>query len=103
MKIVIPFLLILIPGIWFYIKHYSKKATVHLESNIFLTQLYESIAQNDEYKANELFNKFFQKASKDSDYILFLKTIPLTEKNEVCMAYITARIEEASKIEEARS
>lgn len=93
MKIVLPFLLIIIPAIWFYIKHYSKKATVMLESNIFLTQLYESIVQNDEYKANDLFNKFFYKATRDPDYLLFLKNIPDNDKNQICMAYISARLE----------
>ena len=93
MKIVLPFLLILIPAIWFYIKHYSKKATVLLESNIFLTQLYEAILQNDEYKANQVYTKFIKKAAYDAQYLVFLNNIPHTEKNEICIRYIKSRIE----------
>ena len=93
MKIVIPFLLILIPAIWFYIKHYSKKATVILESNMFLSQLYDALLHNDQFKANDLYNNFFQKASKDPEYLMFLKNIPYNSKNQVCMAYIESRIE----------
>ena len=90
MKAVLGLLLVLVPFVWFYVKHYSKKLTLRMETNLFLDRLYEALLREDAELAMSLYSRFFQKVGDDMAYAVYLGNLPPTPRNNACLSFMRA-------------
>lgn len=90
MKAVLGLLLVLVPFVWFYVKHYSKKLALRMETNLYLDRLYEALLREDAELAMSLYSRFFQKFGDDIDYAVYIGNLPATPRNSACISFMRA-------------
>ena len=96
MKAVLGLLLLVVPFVWFYVKHYSKKGYVRMQTSMFLDKLYAELQSENITGASRLVIDFLNKASEDMEYMHILNNLPLTPRNKLCFDFIEHVAKQAS-------
>lgn len=88
MKAVAALLFALVPLIWIYLKHYTKKANGFVQANLALERLDAQLVAGNWREAKVVFDSLILKTLQYPEVNAYFERLPMTERNKRCMLYM---------------